>query len=201
MAKPRPAAQSIASSELAAIHTGGCGFCNGLGSTSTPSNAKFWPAKCNLSCVQACNTISTVSRKRDALSCGGMPKASNSTRAKPRPAPQLTRPPDRMSSSATSSEPQWMIKRRQRHGGADAQPAGVRRGQCGDHMHRRTDAEAREMMFGEPHRVIAGAVHDPDAREGASIDRGQIDATFRPTEELQHGEFHRATIAAGRPRI
>ncbi len=35
MEKPRPAAQSMALSDVAAIHTGGPGFCIGLGSSST----------------------------------------------------------------------------------------------------------------------------------------------------------------------
>ncbi len=47
--------------------------------------------------------MSTVSRKRGALSSTGMPKALNSPTANPRPAPQFTRPPESTSSSATSS--------------------------------------------------------------------------------------------------
>ena len=67
------------------------------------SNRKCLPGKLSRSSVQARSTISTASRKREVLSSGGTPKFSNSTRAKPRPAPQLTRPPDSTSSSATSS--------------------------------------------------------------------------------------------------
>src|SRR5438309_766056 len=92
--KPRPAAHSIASSELAAIHTGGCGDCAGFGNISRSSKRKCWPVKLSRSSVQARNTISTASRNREVLSSGGTPKAVNSTRAKPRPAPQLTRPPE-----------------------------------------------------------------------------------------------------------
>jgi hypothetical protein len=65
--------------------------------------AECAPLKLSRSCVQACRTISTASRKRSALCSTVTPKALNSAGAKPRPAPQLTRPPDSMSSSATSS--------------------------------------------------------------------------------------------------
>ena len=41
--KPWLAAQSMAGVDDAAIHTGGCGACSGLGSTSTPSYWKNRP--------------------------------------------------------------------------------------------------------------------------------------------------------------
>ena len=48
------------------------------------------------------------------------------------------------------------------------------------------------MVLGEPHRVIAGAVHDLDPLERAGEDRFERHAPLRPAEELQDTEFHRA---------
>src|SRR3954452_6260163 len=85
-----------------------------------------------------------------------------------------------------------MIERRQRHAGADAQPLCARRRHCAHQRHRRAPAEAAEMVLGEPHRVIAGAVHDLDPLERAGEDHFERHAPFRPAEELQDAELHRA---------
>src|SRR4051794_17482727 len=85
-----------------------------------------------------------------------------------------------------------MIERRQRHAGADAQPLCARRRHCAHQMHRRAHAEAAEMVLGEPHRVVAGAVHDLDPLERAGEHRFERHAPFRPAEELQDAELHRA---------
>jgi hypothetical protein len=87
-------------------------------------------------------------------------------------------------------QPQRVIERRQRHSGADAQPLGARRRQRPDHVHRRADAEAGKMVFGEPHRVEPRLVHDLDAFEGAGKHGGQLDPPLRPAEELQDPDFH-----------
>ena len=46
------------------------------------------------------------------------------------------------------------------------------------------------MMLGEPHRVVAGLVHDLEALDGAGIDGLKLDLAIRPAEELQHPDFH-----------
>ena len=88
---------------MAASQTGGCGDWSGFGSTSTPSYFQKRPWYDMRSCRQEASTISTHSRKRSELSSTGTPKASNSERSNPRPAPQLTRPPESTSIIATSS--------------------------------------------------------------------------------------------------
>jgi hypothetical protein len=87
-------------------------------------------------------------------------------------------------------EPQRMIEGGQRNRRADAQPPGARRRQRAQHVHRRADAEGREVMLGQPHRVEAAAVHDFDALEGARIDIGERAVPTGPAEELQHAELH-----------
>src|SRR3954471_599786 len=57
-------------------------------------------------------------------------------------------------------------------------------------MHRRAHAEATEMVLGQPHRVVAGAVHDLDPVERAGEHRFERHAPFRPAEELQDTELH-----------
>ena len=61
--KPFSPAQLMASAEEAASQTGGCGFCAGLGSTSTSSNCQNRPLKLTRSLVQASITTCTFSRK------------------------------------------------------------------------------------------------------------------------------------------
>ena len=64
---------------------------------------KYVPLYVTRSLVHARITISTASRKRSWLSSIGTPKVRNSRASKPRPAPQLTRPPLSTSSRAISS--------------------------------------------------------------------------------------------------
>ena len=68
-----------------------------------PSNSQNLPWYVSRSLVHAARTTSTASRNRAAVSSSGTPKESNSSRSKPRPAPQFSRPPVSTSSSATSS--------------------------------------------------------------------------------------------------
>src|SRR6516162_9731119 len=93
-------------------------------------------------------------------------------------------------------EPQGMVEWDERHRRADAQPLGSSRCQSAYHMYRGTDAEAAEVMLGEPDRVIAGPVHDLDPLQSAGVDRGQIDPAFRPAEKLQNPELHRCTSSS-----
>src|SRR6185503_4476533 len=89
-----------------------------------------------------------------------------------------------------------MIERGERHRRADAQALGARRRQHAQHVHRGADAEGREVMLGQPHRVEAGAVHDFDALERAGIDVFQRAAAAGPAEELQDSELHSPLIPA-----
>src|SRR6202035_678061 len=91
-----------------------------------------------------------------------------------------------------------MVERGERHRSADAQTLRPRSGQRPDHVDRGADAEAAEVMLGEPDRVVAGAVHDLDPLQGADIDRRQIAPPLRPAEELQNPNLHRCTSSAVR---
>ena len=88
-----------------------------------------------------------------------------------------------------------MVERRQRHAGADAQPRGARRRQGAHHVHRRAHAEIAEMVLGEPHRVVAGTIHDLDAFDRAREHGREVAAPPRPAEELQDTEFTCASYA------
>jgi hypothetical protein len=50
------------------------------------------------------------------------------------------------------------------------------------------------MMFSQPDRVIAAAVHDFDALKGALINCREGYAALRPTEELQDSKFHFSAV-------
>src|ERR1700676_5463164 len=50
-------------------------------------------------------------------------------------------------------------------------------------------------MFGEPHRVVAGAFHYFDSLERALIDRLDSDTPLWPTEELKNACFHRLVLS------
>src|SRR6266478_2169909 len=91
-----------------------------------------------------------------------------------------------------------MVERGEGHRRADAQAPRPRGSQCPDHVHRGTDAEAAEVMLGEPDRVITGPIHDLDPLQRAGIDRGQVDPPLRPAEELQNPEFHCRTSSSVR---
>src|SRR5713101_2555112 len=83
-----------------------------------------------------------------------------------------------------------MIERGQRYRRADAQTLGSRRSQRTQHVHRGADAERREMVLGQPHRIEAATIHDLDALERARIDLFQRPVPAGPAEELQHAYFH-----------
>jgi hypothetical protein len=48
-------------------------------------------------------------------------------------------------------------------------------------------------MLGQPHRVVAAAIHDFDALQRAFIDGGHRHAPVGPTEKLQDSELHAYT--------
>ena len=58
--KPLAAAQSIAAVDVAAIHTGGCGACNGLGSTPTWSLSLLKNLSDHRACSSATATVGHV---------------------------------------------------------------------------------------------------------------------------------------------
>ena len=57
-------------------------------------------------------------------------------------------------------------------------------------MHRRADAVATEVMFGEPHRVVTGLVHHVDPVECTGVDVFERNAPIAPSEELQNADLH-----------
>ena len=88
---------------VAAIQMGGCGFCTGLGTSSTSANCQncpLWVTSCS---VQTRRITSRLSVKRPRLSAMGMPRPSYSILKNPRPTPRSTRPWLRLSRHAVSS--------------------------------------------------------------------------------------------------
>ena len=71
-----------------------------------------------------------------------------------------------------------MVEGGERHSGADPQALGPSGGEGAHHVHGGTDAEAGEMMLGQPDRVVAGTVHDLDALNRTIVDCGKSDLPF-----------------------
>src|SRR5580658_180552 len=92
-------------------------------------------------------------------------------------------------------QPQRMIKRGERDRRSDPQPPRAGRNLQTHHVHRRTYAERMEVMFGEPHRVVAGAFHYFDSLQRALVHRLDGDAPLGPAEELKHACFHRFVLS------
>src|SRR5271166_3483911 len=97
-------------------------------------------------------------------------------------------------------EAQRMVEQRERHRRPDPQPRCARCGQCPDHVHRGTDAEAAEVMLGEPDRVVTGPVHDLDPLQCAGVDCRQIDPPLRPAKELQNTQLHFSPASTSRQK-
>ena len=87
-------------------------------------------------------------------------------------------------------QPQRVIERRQRHGGADPQPRRPRRRHRPHHVHRRADREPRKMVLRQPNRIVAGAVHDSEPLQRRLVDGCQRHRPVPPAKELQDADFH-----------
>ena len=95
---------------------------------------------------------------------------------------------------------QRVVERGQRHRRPDPQ-TGRPSGDVHRHeVHGRADRVRAEVVLGQPHPVVAGAVHHLDPLEGPVVDRGQRDPTFGPGEELQHADLHGREFRAIAPR-
>ncbi len=88
---------------VVAPHSGGCGFCHGLGCTRRLGICQYSPSNSYSSLVQQPTMCPTASCHICRLSAGSMPKPSSSARVAERPAPMSTRPFDSRSSTATDS--------------------------------------------------------------------------------------------------
>ena len=192
MEKPRAAAQSMALSDVAAIQTGGCGFCIGLGSTSTSSKSKNWPWWVSaLVGPGGKHDIDRLAKARRALldrDAEGVELADGEAAAR---APVHPSAGEHVEQRDLLGQAQRMVERRERDGRADAQRLRLRRRHGRHHVHRRADREAGEMVLGQPDGVVAGAVHDPEPLEGPVVDRLERDRPIRPAKELQNADFIR----------
>ena len=87
-------------------------------------------------------------------------------------------------------QPQRVIKRRQRHGRADAQSFGPRRRHGPHHVHRRAHGKTGKVVLGEPDGVVAGLVHDGKPLERRFVNRIEWHGPVAPPEKLQNADFH-----------
>ena len=101
---PFSAASRMVSRRLHATHSGGCGFCTGLGTTlrgGICTNRPSTPPK-GVSVMQRMAT-SRPSSHCSRLTTGSMPKPRSSASEDDSPEPKSTRPPETRSSMATRS--------------------------------------------------------------------------------------------------
>ncbi len=103
--RPNPSSPTWAwpSSDVVAPHSGGCGFCQGLGCTRRRGICQNSPSNEYSSLVQQPTTCPMASCHMRRLSPGSMPNPSSSARVAERPVPRSTRPPESRSRTATDS--------------------------------------------------------------------------------------------------
>ena len=106
----RPALAIVVMFEQA-THSGGCGFCIGLGTTLRAGKSKNSPCHSQRCSVKAGTSARTDSSHTSRLSRTRRPKGCSSTGPCPSPSPSSTRPPESRSSVATRSATRmgWLV--------------------------------------------------------------------------------------------
>ena len=197
MENPFSAAQFMASGDDAASHTGGCGFCAGFGSTSTlvaleviarEGHALLRPGGDHRLDVLAENSVAVLRVDAEGLEFGLLVAAAD--------APVHPASGKHVEQRHLLGQPQGVVERRQGDAGADAEVLRPR-GHMGAHeVNRRTDAERAEVVFRQPHGVVAVLLHDVDALERPVVDLIQRNPPVGPGKELENAYLHRPAIVS-----